>query len=58
MKLTAIGRSFETEKNVFKNPKKNFIHMLNVLNERREREPACTSSCKTYQQKSLKFRQE
>ena len=30
----------------------------NVLNERRGREPACTFSCETYQQKGPKFREE
>ena len=67
MKSTALGKSFEREKLIFTNQKKNYLcetiyskdfSEKNVINERKGREPACKSSCETYQQKGLKFREE
>ena len=66
MKLTSKVGALK-EKKLF--TKANFfLHMLqtipsifgkkNVLNERRGRKPACTSSCETYQHKDPKFREE
>ena len=64
-----MGRSFEREKIVLKYQKtftiqKNisnyskYFSEINVINERRGREPACTLSCETNQQKGYKFREE